>query len=124
MTVSEDIRTKNIDLDWQINFDKKTISGNANYTFQVQNEKSVSQLVCFSVIVHITNSSIMIFLFQLLDIDDIDIASIVHNDSNEQLKYTVSDFVKTIGSKLTIELPAGTNGEYVPLLLIMSICIK
>lgn len=47
---------------------------------------------------------------QLLDVDNITISSILLGDAH--LEYTISDFVKTIGSKLTIEFPTAVTGEF------------
>lgn len=43
----EEIITQHIDLDWTVNFDRKTISGSAIYTFRVVDAaRPVSRIVC------------------------------------------------------------------------------
>lgn len=86
------LKIKHVDLDWNINFEPKTISGSAQIQFVIL-AKFIEEI--------------------LLDVSDISIESVnVINEGCEiPLKFAITDSVPDIGSKLTISLPTKTDGE-------------
>ncbi|XP_037041873.1 leukotriene A-4 hydrolase isoform X2 [Bradysia coprophila] len=90
----EDEVIKNIDLEWNIDFERHVVSGTAVYTIKI-----------------LAASVETIFL----DVYDITIKNIAVKTAGTEIpvNYFVSDYVKNMGSKLTIELPTKTSGSLV-----------
>lgn len=53
------------------------------------------------------------YYFQFLDVNDINIKNVTVKTAGTEIpvNYFISDHVKHIGSKLTIELPTKTSGQ-------------
>ncbi|XP_070496460.1 leukotriene A-4 hydrolase-like isoform X1 [Chironomus tepperi] len=86
------VKIKHIDIDWSVDFGTKTISGFSTIQFVILT-KFIEEI--------------------LLDVSDINVESVnVINEGCEiPLKFTITDPVNDIGSKLTIMLPTKTDGE-------------
>lgn len=51
----------------------------------------------------------MDLIFQILDVSKLNISSIYDADTKNELNYELSEPIEEYGSKLTIQLPEGTN---------------
>lgn len=94
----EKVTTKNIHLNWTIDFKKQLIKGSATYLFKII-EKNLPSI--------------------LLDVRDLNIseANILTSGKEIPILFFTSNNVEDIGSRLTLNLPAGSEGE-------LQICIK
>uniref|UniRef100_U5EZH8 Leukotriene A(4) hydrolase n=1 Tax=Corethrella appendiculata TaxID=1370023 RepID=U5EZH8_9DIPT len=90
----EDVVIKHIDLIWNVNFDKKTLSGVATIHFDIL-AQSIEKI--------------------LLDVSDLSIESVnVKSAKNEiPIDFEITDHVENIGSKLTLFLPTQTSGKLI-----------
>ncbi|CAH0394554.1 unnamed protein product [Bemisia tabaci] len=80
----EQVAVNHVHLNLKVDFEKKILVGEAILNI-TQLDKSVSSLI--------------------LDSNDLKISNVIDNNSGAKLKYTVSEPVITLGSKLEIELP-------------------
>lgn len=89
---SEKIITKHVDLDWDVDFTKKVIKGSATYKFKILKDDLTTIL---------------------LDVSGINISdvSILASGNEIPINFMISDEVKNIGSKLTLDLPCDSSGE-------------
>uniref|UniRef100_A0A336KHS5 Leukotriene A(4) hydrolase n=1 Tax=Culicoides sonorensis TaxID=179676 RepID=A0A336KHS5_CULSO len=89
----EKVVIQHADLDWEIDFNRKIISGSVTLKFKILAEEGIEKI--------------------LLDVSDLRIESIFAKVPAGEipLTFTVTDPVENIGSKLTISLPNVTKGE-------------
>lgn len=103
---------EHIDLDWFIDFERHVIGGKATYLFKIVSE-SVETIVSL-ISLHLCSIWIRISCtLQFLDVYDIDVRNVTVKTAEGDIpvNYFISDHVKRIGSKLTIELPTKTSGQ-------------
>jgi len=88
----ENLVTRHVDLFWNVDFASETISGEAHLQFETV-AKEIEQI--------------------LLDVSDltIDDVSVQTEGGKIPVNFFVSDYVKEIGSKLTVELPTSTSDD-------------